>query len=233
MVTVIKADDRHHADMGWLSTYWHFSFADYYDPANVNWGPLRVFNDDIIQPGKGFGAHPHRDMEIITYVLEGALEHCDNQGNTGVIHPGEVQVMSAGTGIVHSEYNHSKGSPVHLLQLWIVPRMEGLRPRWEQRRFPAADRAGTLLPVVSAGDPPGTMTIDQDATIYISALAAGQEVVHKSQPGRKAYLFVISGHLAVNGIPLAPGDQGRIAGEPELTLRAAEGADLILLDLPG
>jgi redox-sensitive bicupin YhaK (pirin superfamily) len=232
MITVIKADDRHHADMGWLSTYWHFSFADYYDPANVNWGPLRVFNDDVIQPGKGFGSHPHRDMEIVTYVLEGVLEHRDNQGNTGVIHPGEVQVMSAGTGIVHSEYNHSKERPVHLLQLWIAPRTERRRPRWEQRRFTPADRAGKLLPLVSAGDLPGTLAIDQDATISISTLRAGQEVVHKSRPGRKAYLFVISGHLAVNGIPLAPGDQGRIAEELELTLRATGEAELILLDLP-
>ena len=115
MITAIKAKDRHHADMGWLSTYWHFSFAEYHDPANMNWGPLRVFNDDVIQPGQGFGAHPHRDMEIVTYVLEGELEHRDNQGNRGVIHPGEVQVMSAGTGIVHSEYNHSKAHPVHFL----------------------------------------------------------------------------------------------------------------------
>jgi len=186
MIKVIKSEERHHADMGWLSTYWHFSFAEYYDPANMNWGALRVFNDDVIQPGQGFGAHPHRDMEIVTYVLEGELEHQDSQGNKGAIHPGEIQVMSAGTGIVHSEYNHSKDRPVHLLQLWIVPRTKGLKPRWEQRRFTAADRRGTLLPVVSAGNIPGTLTMDQDATIYVSALPSGQAALHKSHAGRKA-----------------------------------------------
>jgi len=232
MITVIKAKDRHHADMGWLSTYWHFSFAEYHDPANMNWGPLRVFNDDVIQPGQGFGAHPHRDMEIVTYVLEGELEHRDNQGNRGVIHPGEVQVMSAGTGIVHSEYNHSKEHPVHLLQLWIMPRTKGLSPQWEQRQFAPADRAGKLLPVVSPGKMPGTLAIDQDATMYVSALRAGEEVVHKSRAGRKAYLFVISGSLTVNGTPLAAGDQARIADEAELTLRATKDVELILLDLP-
>ena len=232
MMKVIKSDERHHADMGWLSTYWHFSFAEYHDPANMNWGALRVFNDDVIQPGQGFGAHPHRDMEIVTYVLEGELEHRDNQGNRGVIHPGEVQVMSAGTGIVHSEYNHLKEHPVHLLQLWIMPRTKGLPPRWEQRQFAPADRAGKLLPVVSPGKMPGTLAIDQDAAIYVCALRAGQELVHKSRAGRKAYLFVISGGLTANGTPLAAGDQARIADEAELTLRATKDVELILLDLP-
>ena len=232
MIAVIKAKDRHHADMGWLSTYWHFSFADYYDPANMNWGPLRVFNDDVIRPGQGFGAHPHRDMEIVTYVLEGELEHRDNHGNTGIVHPGEVQVMSAGTGIVHSEYNHSKDHPIHLLQLWILPRTKGLPPRWEQRQFTPADRAGKLLPVVSVGDMPGTLAIDQDAAIYVSALRPGQEVVHKSRAGCKAYLFVITGSLTVNGNPLSTGDQARIADELELTLLATGEVELILLDLP-
>jgi hypothetical protein len=232
MIKVIKADERHHKDLGWLSTYWHFSFDDYYDPANVHWGPLRVFNDDVIEPGKGFDPHPHRDMEIVTYVLEGELEHRDNQGNTGVVRPGEIQVMSAGTGIVHSEYNHSKERPVHLLQLWIMPRSKGRKPRWEQRQFARAARAGRLLPVVSAGDLPGTLAIDQDATISVSALRAGERVVHRSRAGRRAYLFVISGALDVNGTGLAAGDQARIADEPELVLRAAEDAEVILLDLP-
>lgn len=232
MIKVVRSEERHHADRGWLSTRWHFSFADYYDPANMNWGALRVFNDDVVRPGRGFGAHPHRDMEIVTSVLEGELEHRDDQGNTGAIHPGEVQVMSAGTGIVHSEYNHSKERPVHFLQLWITPRTRDLKPRWEQRRFAPAERTGRLLPVVSAGDIPGTLTIDQDAAIYVSGLGAGQEVSHRSRAGRKAYLFVIAGRLTVNGTPLAPGDQARIADEPELTLRAQEDAELILLDLP-
>ncbi len=232
MIKVIKSGERYHADMGWLSTYWHFSFAEYHDPANMHWGPLRVFNDDVIRPGKGFGAHPHGDMEIITYVLEGELEHQDNQGNKGVIHPGEVQVMSAGTGIVHSEYNHSADRPVHLLQIWVMPRTRRLKPRWDQRRFAPEERSGRLLPVVSSGDLPDTLAIDQDAAIYVSALRAGQEVVHRSGAGGKAYLFVIAGRLRLNSMDLAQGDQARMAQEPELRLAALEDADLILLDLP-
>ncbi len=232
MITVIRSEERHYRDMGWLRTYWHFSFDDYHDPANMNWGVLRVFNDDIIQPGQGFGARPHRDMEIVTYVLDGELQHRDNQGNSGVIRPGEVQVMSAGSGIVHSEHNHSKEHPVHLLQLWILPRTKGLKPRWEQRQLTLQDRSGTLLPVVSGGDIPKTLTIDQDAAIYVSALPAGQAVTHTSRADRKAYLFVIAGALALNGTPLPAGDQARIAHEPALTLRATEDAELILLDLP-
>ncbi len=232
MIKVIKSDDRYHADFGWLSTYWHFSFDTYHDPSNMNWGALRVFNDDVIRPGQGFGSHPHRDMEIVTYVLEGELEHRDNQGNTGVIHPGEVQVMSAGTGIVHSEYNHSKERPVHLLQLWIMPRTKGSKPRWEQRQFTQAERSGTLLPVVSDGKVPGTLQIDQDATIHVAALKAGQAVVHKSRAGRKAYVFVISGELSLNGTPVKGGDQARIADEPELNLKALKDGEVILLDLP-
>ncbi|MFQ5990116.1 MAG: pirin family protein [Candidatus Methylomirabilales bacterium] len=231
MITVVKSGERHHRDMGWLSTHWHFSFADYYDPANMNWGVLRVFNDDVVRPGQGFGAHSHRDMEIVTYVLEGELEHRDNQGNTGVVHPGEVQVMSAGTGIVHSEYNHSKENPVHFIQL-CIPRTKGLTPRWAQRQFTLEDQRGRLLPVVSSGDIPETLTIDQDAAIYVSHLGAGQEVAHKSQAGRKAYLFVIGGGLKLNGVPLTAGDQARIADEPELMLEATEDVELILLDLP-
>lgn len=232
MITVITSDERHHRDLGWLSTYWHFSFDDYHDPANMNWGALRVFNDDVIQPGQGFGAHPHRDMEIVTYVLDGELEHRDNQGNAGVIRPGEVQVMSAGSGIVHSEYNHSKEHPVHLLQLWILPRTKGLTPRWEQRQFTLQDRSGRLLPVVSGGDIPETLTIDQDAAIYISALHAGQDVTHTSRTDRKAYLFVIGGGLTLGGTLLETGDQARIAHEEKLAMRATNDTDLIFLDLP-
>jgi len=232
MIKVIKSEDRYHADFGWLSTYWHFSFDTYQDPANMNWGALRVFNDDVIRPGQGFGSHPHRDMEIVTVVLEGELEHRDNQGNTGVIQSGEVQVMSAGTGIVHSEYNHSKERSVHLLQIWIMPRTKGLKPRWEQRQFTQAARSGTLLPVVSDGKVPGTLRIDQDATIYVTALKAGQAVAHKSRPGRKAYVFASAGELSLNGIPFKAGDQARIADEPELNLKAVEDGEGILLDLP-
>jgi len=232
MITVIRSQERHHADMGWLSTYWHFSFADYYDPANMNWGALRVFNDDVVRPAQGFGSHSHRDMEIVTLVLEGELEHRDNQGNIGVVHPGEVQVMSAGTGIVHSEHNHSTDHPVHFIQLWIIPRTQGLPPRWEQRQFTLEDRSAKLLPVVSEGDIPETLTIDQDATIYVSALRAGQAVSHTSRADRWAYLFVIEGSLTLNGSLLAAGDQARIANEPVLALKAEQDTEAILLDLP-
>jgi hypothetical protein len=232
MIKVIKSEERHHANFGWLATRWHFSFDQYYDPANLNWGALRVFNDDVIEPGQGFGTHGHRDMEIVTYVLEGELEHQDSTGNRGVIRPGEVQVMSAGKGIMHSEYNHSKEKPLHLLQIWVLPRTRGLKPRWEQRLFTTAERSGRLLPVVSDGGLPGTLRIGQDAQVYVASLAAGQQTVHKSQPGRKAYLFIIAGELAVNGLPLAQGDQARMADETELNIQAGEDSELILLDLP-
>jgi redox-sensitive bicupin YhaK (pirin superfamily) len=232
MIQVIPSAKRHYADAGWLQTRWHFSFDTYHDPKNMRWGALRVFNDDVIQPGQGFPMHPHRDMEIITYVLEGALEHGDSLGNRGVIRAGEVQVMSAGAGITHSEYNHSKETLVHLLQLWIFPRTKSQTPRWEQRQFTKSERSGKLLPVVSSGDVPGTLVIDQDAAIYLASLAKGQTAAHASRPGRKAYLFVISGAVETNKQALAAGDQARIADEAEIAIRAADDAELILLDLP-
>jgi hypothetical protein len=176
--------------------------------------------------------HGHRDMEIITYVLSGTLEHRDNMGNTGVVRPGEVQVMSAGKGVMHSEYNHSKEEPVHLLQLWILPRTRGLKPCWEQRLFSRAERGGRLLPVVSGGDVDDTLHIDQDAQIFVSALKKGDQVVHASRPGRKGYLFVIEGGVGLNGTTLAQGDQARIADEKELKFEAKQDSGLILLDLP-
>ena len=232
MIQIIESAGRFHADHGWLSTYWHFSFDTYRDPANMNWGPLRVFNDDVVQPGQGFPVHAHRDMEIVTVVLEGALEHQDNQGNSGVLRPGDVQVMSAGTGIVHSEFNYSKNEPLHLLQIWLLPRTKGRPPRWEQRAFPIKDRLGRFLPVVSSGQLPSTLTTDQDAVIYLSSLRAGDRLTHHSGAGRKAYLFVIAGSLALNQLPLAAGDQARIAGEPELVLAAPTKSEIIFLDLP-
>lgn len=232
MIKIIKSGERHHANFGWLDTHWHFSFDSYHDPDNMHWGPLRVFNDDIIEPAQGFGTHPHRDMEIVTYVISGELEHQDSKGHRGVVEPGEVQVMSAGTGIMHSEYNHSKETPVRLVQLWILPRTKGLKPRWEQRRFSREERRGKLLPVVSSGDLAGTLAIDQDAQIYVTSLGAGQEVAHQSKPGRKAYLFVTTGSVSVNGNALALGDQARIADEPELKIQAQQGAESMLLDLP-
>ncbi len=236
MIHVIRSQDRYTADHGWLLARWHFSFSDYYAPANMNWGALRVFNDDVIQPAGGFPMHRHHDMEIITCVLEGALEHHDSLGNSGVIRPGEVQVMSAGRGIRHSEFNHSKSEPLHLLQLWVLPRTQGLEPRWEQRRFTAEERAGKLLPVVSGGGLPGTLRIDQDAAIYLSSLAPGQQVEHRTAAARRPYLFVTHGEVELAGsngaVTLAAGDQARMAGESRFTARASKDAEFILLDLP-
>lgn len=232
MIKVIKSDERHHQNFGWLDTRWHFSFDTYHDPENVHWGALRVFNDDVIQPGQGFPMHRHRDMEIVTYVLSGTLEHQDSMGNKGVVRSGEVQVMSAGTGVMHSEYNHSPDEPLHLLQLWILPRTRGLKPRWEQRVFSREERGGKLLPVVAGGDLDGTLRIDQEAQIFVASLKAGNKVTHPSRAGRKVYLFVIEGGIGLNSTTLARGDQARIADEKELRLEAQQDSELILLDLP-
>jgi len=237
VIQIIKSADRYHADHGWLSTWHHFSFNDYFDPNNVQFGALRVFNEDIVQPASGFPPHPHRDMEIVTYVLDGELEHQDNQGNRGHILPGEVQVMSAGTGIVHAERNPSRETPLHLLQIWLVPRARGLKPRWEQQRFESAARRNALLPVVTpAGAPAASLSrlqIDQDATFFVSTLDEGKSLAHMSAGGRRAYLFAISGALEVNETLIETGDQARIIDEPTLTLTARKGVtELILLDLP-
>lgn len=230
MIRHIPAASRHHADFGWLSTYWHFSFDSYYDPANMGWGPLRVFNDDVIQPGQGFPMHGHRDMEIITIVLEGVLEHRDSIGSRHLLRPHEVQVMSAGRGIRHSEFNASPTDPLHLLQIWIQPRRRGLEPRWQQKMFPVP--GAELLPVVSSGNVEGTLAIDQDATIYRAAPAAGQRIRHGPASLEKAYLFLISGEVALNGIQLAAGDQARLEAEQELVIEALAPSEFLLIDLP-
>jgi redox-sensitive bicupin YhaK (pirin superfamily) len=242
MIQTIRSKDRYHLETDWLSTNWHFSFDTYQDPQNMNFGPLRVFNDDTVAPASGFPLHGHREMEIVTYVIDGALEHKDNLGNTGVIRPGEIQRMSAGTGIRHSEFNPSDKDPVHLIQLWIKPAVPHLRPSWDQKSFSRSDRSGKLLPIaVPAGENGNasstTVEIHQDATIYTSLLAAGQSVTHKLAQGRRAYIFVIHGTLQLNGETLAAGDQARISSELELQLSAtphpaAGPADFLLLDLP-
>jgi redox-sensitive bicupin YhaK (pirin superfamily) len=233
MINVIKSQDRHTADFGWLKTHWHFSFGDYRDPSNVQWSKLRVFNDDVVQGGGGFELHPHRDMEIVTYVLDGELAHRDSTGNEGVVRPGEVQVMSAGKGIFHAEHNASADKPVRLLQIWIQPRRQGNEPRWEQRQFGKDERAGRLLPVVSGGDVDGTLAIDQDATIYVSSLRGGEAVTHAISNGRRhAYVFVMKGEVILNGRELSAGDQARLADEVTIDLAATTDAELMLIDLP-
>ena len=254
MIKTIRADERYHTETDWLNSHWHFSFDHYHDPANMNFGPLRVFNDDIVAPAGGFPFHSHREMEIITYIIEGALEHRDDIGNIGVIRPGEIQRMSAGTGVRHSEFNPSKKDSVHLLQLWIMPAVRNLQPSYEQKSFSLADRSGKLLPIAvpagsnglsRAGSARGlsqensaknTVQIHQDARIYTSLLAPGQSTTHQIAAGRRAYIFVIGGNLKLNGETLGPGDQARVTSERELQLAAppasASAADFLLLDLP-
>jgi len=231
MIRVIRSEERHHFDGGWLETYWHFSFGDYYDPANMRWGPLRVCNEDWIQPNSGFPRHPHDNMEIITYVIDGELTHQDSLGNTGTIRPGEIQRMSAGSGIVHAEFNQSPDTPVHLLQMWVLPKEKGLKPDWEQRHFAPEQRKGKLLPVVSGDGREGTLRIHQDATFYISAVDAGQQVEHATSPARRLYLFVVSGEVRLGDQTLHTGDQARIHGEESLPIVATTASELILWDM--
>lgn len=229
---IIKANDRFHLESDWLSAYWLFSFDRYYDPANLNFGPLRVFNHDTIAGGGGFPTHPHREMEIVTYVLSGELAHKDSTGGRGLIRAGEVQRMTAGTGVAHSELNASASNAVRLLQMWVLPERPGLTPGYEQRQFSETDRTGKLLPIVSGQDMPDTLKIHQDVTFYVSRLAAGEQVAHRLNPGRRAFLYVIEGGLTVNGETLSAGDQARITGQEQLNLAATEASELILIDLP-
>jgi quercetin 2,3-dioxygenase len=242
MIQTIRSKDRYHLESDWLSTNWHFSFGDYHDPNNMSFGPLRVFNDDTVAPAGGFPPHAHREMEIVTYVIDGALEHKDSMGNSGVIRPGEIQRMSAGTGVRHSEFNSSTKHPVHFIQLWIVPAVRDLRPSWEQRSFSLSHRKGSLLPIAVPASLNGessatSVQIHQDATIYTSLLAPGQSVTHKLGQGRRAYIFVIDGSLRLNGYVLSPGDQARVSDESDLQLSAVPDlsvtpVDFLLLDLP-
>lgn len=229
---IIRANERFHLESDWLSAYWLFSFDRYYDPQNMNFGPLRVFNHDTIAGGGGFPTHPHREMEIVTYVLQGALAHKDSTGGRGDIHSGEVQRMTAGTGIAHSEFNASEAEPVKLLQIWLNPATPGLTPGYEQKQFTAEQRAGKLLPIVAGQDQPGTLKIHQDATFYVARLNAGESVAHTLQTGRRAFLYVIEGVLGVNGEKLATGDQARSVAAEQLKLVATQTSELILIDLP-
>ncbi len=232
MFNIIRNEDRYHFQSDWLSTYWHFSFDHYYDPANMGFGPLRVFNDDVVQPASGFPMHGHREMEIITYVLKGELEHKDSTGGYGRIGPGEVQRMSAGTGIRHSEYNASKENPVHLLQVWFMPSVSGLEPGYEQKLFDKEQRTGRFLAVATGQDMPGTLKVHQDLTFYVANLRPGDKVNHNLRAGRRAYLFVVDGEVEVNGNRIVSGDQARIEGEQELRFSAVKDSELILIDLP-
>lgn len=231
MIEIIKADRRHFSDYGWLQTYWLFSFSDYYDPKNIQFGALRVFNDDVVQPGMGFPTHPHEEMEIVTVVLEGEMTHKDSMGNRTVIRAGDVQRMSAGTGLTHSEYNLAD-KPVHFYQIWIFPDKKGLAPTYDQKFFEEEEWKNRLLPVASGQGIKGTVTFHTDATIYRCALDRDREVVHTRTTGRRLFAYLTRGRLTANGETLMEKDQARVDIETPLILRAEEPSDLILIDVP-
>jgi len=232
MLQVDRQAGRYHFQNEWLSAYWHFSFDHYYDPARLAFGPLRVFNDDTVQPRSGFPMHPHREMEIVTVVLSGTLEHEDNQGNRGVLEAGEVQVMSAGTGIVHAERNPSSTVPLHLLQIWIHPEERGGRPRWAQRAFPHDASTGPVQVLASGQDRLGALPLGQAATIYRIRVGPRESLGWELIPSRRAYVFAISGDLSVGGIGLERGDSVRVEDESSVIIEASRPSDVLLLDLP-
>jgi quercetin 2,3-dioxygenase len=226
-----RAGERGHIDMGWLNTHHSFSFGDYYDPDNMGFASLRVINDDVVQPGKGFGMHGHRDMEIITYILEGALEHKDSMGNGSVIRPGDVQRMSAGKGVMHSEFNPSPKDRVHLLQIWIQPDTAGIAPSYEEKHFDAASKRGRLRLVASRDGAEGSVRIHQDARVYATLLDAADRVEHALAAGRFAYIHVARGSVTVNGEQLAGGDAMKLGGAQNIVLENADNAEVLLFDL--
>ena len=232
MIKIRPADSRGHADHGWLKTWHSFSFADYYDPAEMGWGPLRVINEDIVAPGQGFPTHGHRDMEIITVILEGALEHRDSMGNGTVIRPGEVQRMSAGTGVRHSEFNPSDAEATHLLQIWIAPATAGIAPGYEQKRFEVAPGWQLLASADGAED---SVRIHQDAALLRAKVSGTEALTHALAAGRRAYVHVVAGGVAVNGVVLAAGDGAKVSDETKLSLNAVQPgvvSDFLLFDLP-
>ena len=231
MIRIRKADERGQFDHGWLDTRHTFSFADYRDPNHMGFRSLRVINEDRVAPGQGFGMHGHRDMEIVTYVLAGALEHRDSMGNGEVLRPGELQRMSAGTGIRHSEFNPSQTEWVHLYQIWLLPREKGLRPSYEQKAFAEDERRGVLRVVASPDGEAGSLTIQQDARLYLATLSAGQSLTHRLAPGRHAWLQLLRGEAALNGQALAAGDGAAISDEHALAVAAHGEAEVLLFDL--
>jgi len=230
MMNIRKANDRGHANHGWLDTYHTFSFADYYDPRWMGFRSLRVINDDLVMPGMGFGTHPHRDMEIITYVLSGSLEHKDSMGNGRVIRAGEVQYMAAGTGVQHSEFNPAKDEAVHLLQIWIQPDRKGVAPRYAEKSLVNAP-AGQLHLITSKAGRDGSIAIHQDADLWLARLGADQRVKHQLAPGRNAWLHVAEGELTLNGKSLREGDAAALNEPAALEITATKPAQVLLFDL--
>ncbi|HLO47906.1 MAG TPA: pirin family protein [Kamptonema sp.] len=231
MITIRKGEDRGHANHGWLNSYHSFSFASYYDPNQMGFRALRVINEDTVRAGAGFGTHGHQDMEIITYVLEGALEHKDSIGNGEVIKPGEVQRMSAGTGIQHSEFNHSKTEPVHFLQIWLLPDTKGLPPSYEQRDFDVEHNPGKLRLVAAKDSRDGAVKVNQNVDLYAAALENSDRVSHSLKPNRHAWVQVARGAITLNGLPLKNGDGAAISDESDLVIEATAKAEILLFDL--
>jgi hypothetical protein len=231
MFALRRAQQRGHASHGWLNSYHTFSFGDYYDPRHMGFANLRVINDDTVSPSGGFGTHGHRDMEIITYVLDGALEHRDSMGNGSLIRPGDVQRMSAGTGVTHSEFNASDSEPVHFLQIWVLPEQHGLRPGYEQKAFPDEEKRGRLRLVGSRDGRDGSLTIHQDVDLYATLLRAGDSVSHELADGRKGWVQVAQGRAVLNDEQLHPGDGVAIQGPATIRLSGASEAELLLFDM--
>ncbi len=232
MVVIRRSEERGHADHGWLDTYHTFSFADYHDPDFMGFSVLRVLNQDRVAPGRGFGPHGHRDMEIVSYVLRGVLEHEDSLGNGSQMRPGEVQLMSAGTGVTHSEFNGSKDEELQFLQMWVIPARRGVEPRYEQREFPTAMRRGRIRLVASPDGRDGSLTIGQDVQLYAGLLDGKESARVELLDSRAAWLHVARGSLTVNGAQLRPGDGAAIQGERVLTFEHGRDAEFVLWDLP-
>jgi redox-sensitive bicupin YhaK (pirin superfamily) len=231
MIAIRKSEDRGHADHGWLNTRFTFSFADYFDPQHVQFRTLRVMNDDHVTGGAGFPTHPHRDMEIVTYVLEGALAHKDSMGNGSTIRPGDVQYMSAGTGVAHSEFNASATETVHLYQIWMFPDQKNYAPTYDQKHFSTDDKRGNLRLVASPDGRDGSVKIRQDNELYATVLGAGETVKHELKPDRHAYVQVAKGSVTLNGKPLQTGDGAAISRESSLELTGVNEAEVLLFDL--
>ena len=231
MITLRKSLDRGHADHGWLKSFHSFSFADYHDPRHMGWGNLRVINEDRIAPGTGFGTHGHRDMEIVSYVLDGALAHKDNMGNGTAILPGDVQRMSAGRGVMHSEFNHSRSESTHFLQIWILPDERGIEPGYEQKHFDAEAKRGRLRLVASRDAREGSVRLHADAALYAGLFDGDESARLAIDPARKAYVHLVRGDLSVNGQVLTAGDAALLSGESQLSLEAGHGAEVLVFDL--
>jgi redox-sensitive bicupin YhaK (pirin superfamily) len=232
MLEVRKSEERGRADHGWLKSQHSFSFADYFDIKHTSFGPLRVINEDQVAAGRGFGTHGHRDMEIISYVLDGTLAHKDSMGNGSSLRYGDVQRMSAGTGVLHSEFNHSPDQPLHFLQIWIVPDVKGIPPGYEEKHFDTESKRGRLRLIASSDGRDGSVLVHQDVDVYASILDGADKASHSLAPGRIGYLHVIRGNLTANGVQLKAGDALKLVEEDAVTLGKAEGAEVLLFDLP-